>query len=204
MPQVRSQHATARWMDFNNVSGEEIPAFAVMKITGLDSESNGRLTADQYDQFGAVYATAINGEHAVADTKNGKCTFSFPVWVMYDTGDTPALGESWGPVSGEWDARLRGIGFTVIGGAVDGRVLVDRNHDLSFFGELDSGTIAQDATGTVSVHYYVTGTWTEETDSNHNVTCRNVSDTSITAGLRVGCNWSTAGDQWTMMPAACS
>ncbi len=200
MPQSRSQHATARWLDFNNVSGEEIPAFAVLKITGLDS--NGFLTADQYDQFGAVYPTAINGAHAVANTKNGKCTMSFPAWVKHN--GSPAFGESWGPVSGQWDARLRSIGFSVIGGAVDGRVLVDRNHDLSFFAELDSSTLAQDASGTVSVHYFATGTWTPDTASTHNVTVRNGSDLTFTTSIRLGVNWSAASDQYVGLPITCS
>jgi hypothetical protein len=193
------------WLPFKNETGETIPAGAILKVNDYDPETENFSVA-KYDQFGAVYPTAVNDLVAVEDDDFGVMTFTFPALVLYDDTDTPAFGESWGPVNGQWDARLRSVGFRVIGieSADDKTMLVDRVHELSFFGELDSGTVAQDATGTVSVHYYATATWTEETDSNHNVTCRNPTDTTISAGQRVGCNWHGASNQWTMLPVTCA
>jgi len=71
-------------------------------------------------------------------------------------------------------------------------VLVDRAPSMQVLFENDSSTVAQAATGTGSVHYMATKTWTQETDTTF--------DTSI----RGAANWDWNSGQWLGVLMTCS
>lgn len=201
MPDPGSWHEQQRWFPVSNDSGEIVPSFGILDITGTSSDL---LVGAKPTAFGATFPIAINGPQPIAVGGVGECTLDFPCWVAFDTGDTPANGEQYGPVSGQFTAKLRSPGFVIIGGQDGTNVLVDRAPTMQVLFENDSGTVAQDATGTASVFYFSTGTWTEEADATHNFTFRNGSDTTFNTAIRGAANWEWNSSQWIGFPITCS
>lgn len=142
-----------RSFNFRNDSGETIPAFGIVRIDGAEVADNNRLVLIGKKPNGSGKIHYINGGVEVANGSFGSCAVaSGPVWAKYDTGDTPSVGESWGPVSGSWELGIDGGGFKIVGGETEGRVLVessasecpDRNeiHHLTIIGSPTGGTLA--------------------------------------------------------------
>ena len=103
-----------------------VPAYGVIKITGSAAVgSSTALTADVSSADGSEGKHYINGPFAVPIGKYGDCYHpSSPTWALYDTAQTPAFDESWGPVSGSFELKNTTNGFTIVGSATNGRVLV--------------------------------------------------------------------------------
>ena len=190
--------ANTKWFPFINGAGQEIPSCAVIRVSSVDTA--GLFTAAQPNAFGATFRVAVNGPFAVATGNKGMLTFDFPVWVKYDTNDTPAIGASYGPVDAQWYADENSVGFTIIGGTTSGRVLVDRNPDLTVLGKWDSGTTAALATNTMSVFYLASGTMT---DTTYNVTSRNIGSVTVSAAKRLVANWHWPSAQWLASAVEC-
>lgn len=106
-----------------NVSGEEIPGFALLRVTGT-SEADltrpiayqvAKPTGESTDQL------LVGGPVPIPTGGAGRATWLFPTLVAFEPSDgTPATGANWGAVSGSWKLRLNGSGFVVIGGASAG------------------------------------------------------------------------------------
>jgi hypothetical protein len=113
-----SPHALARPLPFRNMTGEPIPAFAVMAVLGVSFEHGiAFLKCGKPDAtFRRHYA--INGMQEVAAGRRGTCYRSGDVRALYDEG-TPAPGESWGLRPGSWKLN-KGFPGAAILGIVDG------------------------------------------------------------------------------------
>lgn len=120
MINVTSALASVRFVLCQNTSGEVIPAFAVMRITGF---SNGALQVAK-PNAASMTKVAINGPAAIEIAGFGNATLDSPYFVLYETGDgTPVLGDAWGTENGGWKLRAANEGFCAIGGASGGRAL---------------------------------------------------------------------------------
>lgn len=144
------------WKIFRNNSGETIPPFSVMRITGAEN-FNGAIrfiVAKPNTDFQNDYL--INGPEAIRSTKDGRgTTLAQAHYVAYRSGSgTPAYGEEWGAKTAQWTLEKNRPGFKIEGGikntaGVD--AVVARQHLVTdLIGKPDS-TISKGATGTVSV-----------------------------------------------------
>ncbi len=115
--QIRNQVAQIRWLDFVNGSGQTVPAFAAIQVTGADK--SGLLTCAQPVANGCD--VLINGPLPVSSGGRGVCTWDTPNWVLYDpnTG-TPAQGQAWGAMAGSWLLGKGFAGFICYGGSGTG------------------------------------------------------------------------------------
>lgn len=161
-----------RWVEFRNASGQAIPSFGVLQITGSETAGVGRkiLTVTRPDgTAGATYA--INGHLPVAagSTKGGVCTMSWPANAAYDTGDgTPAVNQVWGPKSGQFTLAKGNPGFVIVGTPESGRVLVAQSlSGAMVLGKTDASH-AKGATGTISIYS------DSSTDTGENITATNL------------------------------
>ena len=116
-----------RWMPCYNSGEETIPPFGLVQIESLTHSGNRPLVgvgAPQQDHWQA--GMAVNGPVSLPAGEHGLCSSDFPLLVRYDAeGETPAIGEQWGPASGEFDARPDGTGLTILAiDAVHGRLFV--------------------------------------------------------------------------------
>ena len=109
-----SPWATKRPIPFTNVSGETIPAFAAMAITGLVYE-NG-IAFLQCDKPSTTFLReyAVNNMFDVPGGLRGTCFRAGDLRVLYDSG-TPANGEGWGPKPGQWSLSRGYPGFAIQG-----------------------------------------------------------------------------------------
>ncbi len=104
-----------RWLSVYNTSGEQIPAFGLIRVTGADSV--GVLQAAKPNADGQQ--VMVNGPVPIPVAAYGSATNDFPNYALYDTGDgTPAVGDTWGAGSGSWKLRKNKAGFRPQAGAV--------------------------------------------------------------------------------------
>ncbi len=112
-----------RKLPCQNVSGQDIPAFAALRIVESDTNT-GVLQVDQPSGDGAdVHVLAM--ESGIKAGDNGQCTTDGPWYALYETGDgMPTTGQIWGPGNGTFTLRKGRPGYQIVGGALNGRVLV--------------------------------------------------------------------------------
>lgn len=141
---------------FVNTSGEEVPAYACMKVVGTTTV-NGRyiLEIDKPDEYGAQWQHLINGPVAVPDGGYGTCTGNFPTRIA-STGST--AGELYGPRNNSWELTSNTGGFR----ALETGVFV-REPMMVFAGKF-TGTVSKGSTGTVTAYWH--GTTTSQTVSS--------------------------------------
>lgn len=98
-----------RWLEVENVAGEDIPAFALLRVTGVATGG-----AVQVAKPNAVSAKEcmVNGPIIIPSGKNGQATFDSPITVLYDSADgVPALGQDWGSGVSSFKLRKGNTGF---------------------------------------------------------------------------------------------
>lgn len=101
------------WRAVLNTTSETIPAFAIMQITGVDGDGVvqvAKCTTDSTKLFLINSGTVIGA----GDRGVGYAPMEMPYWVYYDTADTPANGQQWGPASGSWKATKNKTGLLML------------------------------------------------------------------------------------------
>lgn len=188
------------WVGFVNNNAGTVPPFGVMRVTGISIVEAGRvvLTCDQPNSYGDLANCVINGPVNVASGAYGSCTRAWMTLALYDNGNSPSLGQMWGPVNGSWKLTKNSIGWLAQGSPTNS------GNSLALFSPVivDSvrGTIASDAapdsnsTLTVNVGAYGSESATAFTISN----VRNASDCTLKSGSgakihRATYDWAVPG-----------
>ena len=99
---------------FRNDSGETIPAYSIMQITGT-AELFGRTyhLVDQYST-GVFGGFLFNGKREVADGETGNAQTGIHFIAMGD-GSTDTVGHLWGPANGSWELTPNGGPYIIAG-----------------------------------------------------------------------------------------
>jgi hypothetical protein len=156
---------------FKNTASETAPRGAVMRITTGSSYDDAYIAIAKPDtSFQRLYLVNVwndvpQDKFGIASFLTGEQFSTKTHTVLYDTGNTPAYGESWGPQNGTWTIKQHRPGFLVMGGntgtgATSRTIAVQQMTDL-VIGKADAA-ITEDASGTVRVYV---GTPGSETDS---------------------------------------
>lgn len=162
------------WFPFRNDAGAEVPAFAVMGISGAIARGASRVATCVFpDDLSArpPHYYAVNGPVVVPNGGYGQASLlnTMPWWALYATGDgTPAVGEEWGPRD-TYTLRKHNPGFLVVGSAESGRVLVVQVPIMHLRGKTDS-SLGKGDSGTISIYY---GAAASKSDAGYNVTAYN-------------------------------
>jgi hypothetical protein len=190
---AESHWALKRPIPFANASGETIPAFAVMAITGLVYENGIAFLACSKPGTTFYREYAVNNMFDVPAGRRGTCFRSGDLRVLYDTG-TPAAGEGWGPKPGQWSLAQGFAGFT-IGGVVH----ADKRIAKAFFQPIThvlATTTAAVGAGAATQNYQVyAGTFGSETSAGYSVvpSARNRTGQSLASGEWVWLAWTNNG-----------
>lgn len=100
---------------FENVSGEDIPPFAVMRPAGrVEDDDVWVMKCAKPDSDGGTFHV-FNGPLKVKAGNRGNCTVESPILALYETADgTPQTGEEWGAKNGSWKLHKQRTGYKVI------------------------------------------------------------------------------------------
>jgi hypothetical protein len=115
---IESPYFHNPWKLFRNASGEDIPPFSILRITGAENFQGairfivGKPNATQQTAY------LVNGPETVRATKDGRCTtLTQADYLAYDTADgSPSVGDSYGAQNGQWTAKKDVPGFFICGG----------------------------------------------------------------------------------------
>jgi len=141
MRQPQDPTSAIRWLPFLHTEDSVIPPFAVMRVTGYDSDTGYYSVARP--NAASMTEVLINGQSAIAPYGEGQGHCSDPCTALYEPNDgTPANGEDWGTASGSWKLAKDNTGFRVLGNAANGtaefRFLGVAYKELSTTGDLAS------------------------------------------------------------------
>ena len=173
-------------LPFRNDASETVPGFAVLRVVGvMQLEGQAVLRVEQPNgTYERLYY--VNGPVPVALGEYGVCCAGQPAFVAYDTGSTPATGESWGAKDGEWKLFPHRPGFTLLGDAIDddgpARVLVRQQEVTTLAGKLEA-SLSPGGSVTVSLWCAEPGS---EVDSGLDVTAHDWLLRGETAALATG------------------
>jgi len=200
-----------RW-PVRNDSGEEIPPFACMRITGTIAMASGEIgfLVNKPNAFGAQYSHIFNGPIPIKASGtstqiNGEGTIGLAVAALYDSADgTPAFGQSWGPRDSTWKLKKNTGGFRVMDyytpDTANSVVVVQSVPMLSMIGKTDA-PISSGTSGTVSIYWSSLG-YGGLTDTTVNVIAYN-RFADVATGKWVSMTWYPWGDTsavWEMHP----
>jgi hypothetical protein len=205
IPSDPGSHYNTHVMPFRNDSGEEVPAYGCLRITGsVVVDDTLFLTAGKPNTYGAQHSHRFNTSEPVANGEYGVCRIGFGVKALYETSDgTPAFGERWGPRSGTWKLKKHTGGFSIIGGQSSGVVTVQQQPMLRFIGKTKA---AVQIASRVDVDIFYRASDTAYTDTTVDMSQVMNLFGSIASGRYVRCDWeddSSAPGRWIIIAAAC-
>lgn len=192
-----------RWLPLRNDSGETLPAFACARITGVTIVEGQVVTTVAKPSTTLARHYLINGPSAVANGKYGSGTIDCPAYVLYDTADTPAFQEGWGPKPSQWTIAKGFPGFTILG-TNSGSGATSRTFALwepitRLVGKADA-LVGSGSSGTVSI--WIGGTVGSESDSTINVTVYNRTGADLASGAWCVVLW--INNTWYAEPWECA
>lgn len=120
---------------FRNTSSETAPAFGCLKVVGaeLDSTINRYvLLIDKPDATQGIYV--FNGEREVDAGEYGQSSTGI-VRAKYVNGNTPAVGQTWGP-SSSWEISPSGFAAIQVYGDLEGDTLYGKTQEAQPTSEL--------------------------------------------------------------------
>ena len=190
-----------RWMAFRNDAGEVVPAFGVLRVTGVALRGlTPVLTVEKPNEV-LQRSYWLNGPMQVAAGGFGLCTCEV-AYALFNSG-TPSVGEGWGAVPGEWTLSKNAVdSFEILGDAAEGLVLVKPMEVTQLIGKLD-GALSVGGSATVSVW---AGAGGSESDSTMNVTAfdwlMKAGAAAVASGKKVKLEW--VNGQWYVTNAECA
>jgi len=200
---IRQQRAELARIRVHNDAGATIPAWGVMRITGVTTVNDAwRVTvAKPNTTLQRVYL--VNGPTDIATSADGWGTYlTHAAHVLYDDSETPAIGEEWGPQDAAWTLRKNHWGFVIVGGNTGSspvkRTVATQYVVNELIGKAD-GAITKGSSGTVSVwrRNETTDAWEDST--------MNVTATALGAAMTaskyasIGCR----NGEWLVAPWEC-
>jgi hypothetical protein len=205
MPESFTAFDSQQWHEFINNNAAQIPAYGVVRATGMSIIEAGRvvLTVDQPNTFGCQANCFVNGPVAVSAGQYGYATRSGPVVGLYETADgTPAFGEAWGPRNGTWKLKKNTGGFFALGATNTalGLALFVPHPMLTFRGKTTAAAINKGASGSINIY---TGALGSETDSGQTMSGVYNRFANAAQGKWVTCGWNFESQGWELIDLEC-
>lgn len=174
-----------------NASGSTIPPYSIVRVlTGGPTTARKLVYVSQANTYGAqLHSHLITGSAQIRASEQGLAQAYPPYIVNYDTGNTPAFGESWGPVSSSFKVVKKSAGFYILGiwDSTNALAQVMPNPFYAGKGTLD-GALSTGSSATCSVY-------DDSGDTTYNITVYDSSPAliptaqSIASGAKVSFVW---------------
>lgn len=202
---LRAPFHRKAWVRIRNEAGEDIPPFAVMRITGV-LQGDGEIVYTVAKPNSTLYRWyLVNGPVRLPygpTVPDGWGTFlTDGGYVLYDSSSaTPAYNECWGPQDGSWELKKYRYGFTILGGnktvGSNDFTAAVQSEVVSFLCKSNAEIAIDGGTGAVSVY-----------DGNQVDTSSDVSSCINRTGiLFTDATWGKAswlGGNWYLEPWEC-
>lgn len=122
---VQREPRGVRKVSIKNESGEVIPAYAAIQVTGTTLLNGVNVfTVTKWDGGDSADVIWFNSETDVAIGATGAAFIPMvPHWVLYDDANEPAFQEEWGVEENTFKLHKDGSGFIIMGAANGTRVL---------------------------------------------------------------------------------
>lgn len=134
--------SSIRWFSVSNTHNTAAPPFAVMQITGVDTDT-GAVTVTRPTGDGKT-GVVFNGPVEIPAGGRGNATADPPMLAAYDGGTgTPSVGDLWGTATSSWLLAAGNSGFVALGD-------VDSDNEIGLFrpsGAAETTTILAHVTG---------------------------------------------------------
>lgn len=190
---------------FSNQSGENVPAYACMKITDAVVDAGSYvLQISKPDGTGGPFC--FNGPNPVpvpAGDESGRGQAFFGVVKASYSSGTPAAGDVWGPASGSWDIIATGDPILEILGAIESDIALGTMGGAGvgrlFYKAVADSAITDGSSGTVSI-------WENGVDTGTNVTAHLnwvTGGEDISAGKELVIWWFDDEQKWVILIAEC-
>lgn len=156
------------WAAFKNDTGETVPRSAILRVTGIATDSSGGYyleIAKPSTTFSRQFA--VSCRRAIPSGEFGLAFLGYaPIEIQYDTG-TPAAGDVYGAKPSQFTVSKNYPGYLVLDvkDTTNKILLAVPEPILTLHGKADA-KIANDSTGTFSVYI------DKSTDSTINITVR--------------------------------
>lgn len=148
-----------RWVSFRNDAEDDMPAFAAMRITGVETTEDGAciLLGDVPNKDGMTSNIAINSASPVVQGGYGSCTLDFPAMAAFEDGEhEPAAGDPYGTKANQFELVFGFPGFTLLGRVEDEtRGVITRRSSLAL--AQAKAAIDKDASGTWKLYFGAPG-----------------------------------------------
>lgn len=164
-PPMVSSGSSETWLDGKNDSGETIPAYSVVEVKA------GSVIDDRYHNYLDQASTTFSRNFGFSvghDIEAGdQMGFIMEAgWVAYDSSETPAVGDSFGPKPSSWKVWKGYPGFRCVQIKADEHIMLAVREEVgTYIGKADAN-INKGASGTVSIWI---GTPGSESDSTVNI-----------------------------------
>ena len=187
-------------LTYRNDSGEAVPAYGCMRLTGAEEDPNtGRqvVVIQKPNSTGGVFV--FNGSRETASGEYGTA-YAGVVRAAFASG-TPAAGETWGPLS-TWNVEAGGNPAILVYGDIDTDML---------YGTTDIGTVIKHAKADGAITFGSSGTvsiWDGSTlaDTTVNVTAYldwMHGSENISSGKELLIQWFPNRGKWQIIGADC-
>ena len=98
-----SSYRDIRWLPYRNDSGEIVPPYALLRVTGVATVNGQTMhTVAKPNASTTHLVWAFNDGASVAVDGIGLLTFDSPAVAKVNTGVVPTAGAKYGPSSGQW------------------------------------------------------------------------------------------------------
>ncbi len=183
------------------------PAYGVMRVTGATLNPSGWPRYDTAQPNTTLQRFYLVNSGSAALLGDGGAYYGWGTWlhhgghVLYDTANTPAYGETWGPADGVWTIKKSRWGFNILGGntgtGATSRTLAVQHIVNHVLGKTNASH-AKSASGTVNLYAGTLGSETQVTSMT--VTAYN-RFAAVATGKWVHCSWVNGG--WDLSAAEC-
>lgn len=112
------ERVNQRWLPCKNVGSYDIPPHGVVEITGSTNPETGAVLHSVTRPTAANLSpvlVAVNGPTTIPAGKYGAVTQDWPVFALYNTANSPVVGDTWGSAANAFTLSKGNSGFVVVG-----------------------------------------------------------------------------------------
>lgn len=107
-----------RWIPIKNTGSQVIPPWGVCEIEDTATANGAFFYKAKRPTADSLARVVVNGPMEVPVNGFGRGTHDWPTVALYDTGDSPAVGDSYGTQTDKFTLKEDNTGFLIVGSSI--------------------------------------------------------------------------------------